>query len=477
MRLNSSEFNGIPVTIQLPSGTSSFSGGFVFDSTFRSSEVRIEGVPGTVIGRSSAGRRRRLTVSKSDPPMFTLSPGTTTRVILIGLRIEGKLEVKGGSLEVNNCTLDGLHSDADAAASDEGAIGLYVSGGNAVLNRTTVVSFEGGGMKVAGLQNAKLLEVTSSIIRLNGRSSAARIGGISAIGGTADVTNTLIEDNGYDSPDCDAGRCVQGGGLRVDVSGNAILRAGTLLRQNKAYEGRSIYVSRDSLEPNTVQGPNNIPFPVVYHLPAPPAHFIVIVERAVTNSKLRKGLIDENYPFECAPGNYGANTDRDVQSTPRCSGPCTAGYYCPLATIQPIMCSMGTYCPRGSAIETSCPAGTFGPQQGLSNVDQCQTCKAGTQCPIGSEAPTKCAPGSYAPINGTATCSLCGSGYYQDAFEQTSCKICTPGHACPMGSASPTPCPAGFYASAAGLNDTSQCTVRKLASYCVSQRSALWPNF
>ena len=447
----------MPVTIQVPSGVSMLSS-FVFDSTITASEVRIEGSPGTVISRDSVGRRRRLQVSDDDPPIFVLRSSTTTHVILRDLRIEGKIRVEGGSLEVNNCTLDGLHSEADAAASGQGAIGLHVSGGHVVLSQTTIVSFEGGGIEVAGLRDAKLLQIESSVIRLNGRSGAARMGGISTIGGTVDVANSLIEDNGFASRDCDAG-CVRGGGLRVDASGNAILRAGTLLWRNKAYEGRSIYVTRDSREPDAVQG---IPFPVVYHLPAPPAHFVVIVERLSTISQLRKGsLIDDNYPFECAAGNFGRFATREVQSTPRCSGLCPAGYYCPLATVEPIECSKGTYCPEGSTAEISCPPGTYGGEVGLSNAAQCLTCGAGTQCPARSAAPTACAAGSHAPRDGSASCSPCSPGLYQDQTMQTSCKLCISGHYCPAGSASPIACTAGYFSKRAGLNASSQCTVRE----------------
>lgn len=168
---------------------------------------------------------------------------------------------------------------------------------------------------------------------------------------------------------------------------------------------------------------------------------------------------DENYPFECAPGKFGGDTSRLAQSSPRCSGPCPQGKYCPLATIEPIECDFGTFCPEGSAVETNCPPGTYGAGRGQTDISQCQTCRAGTQCPVGSSEEIPCAPGSHAPAAGSVSCTACPPGSYQDATQQTSCKLCIPGHYCGVGSPSPTACPAGYYAPLSGLNTSSQCAV------------------
>ena len=39
---------------------------------------------------------------------------------------------------------------------------------------------------------------------------------------------------------------------------------------------------------------------------------------------------------------------------------CPAGYYCPVATNQPIDCSRGSYCVAGVEVPTPCPIGTYG---------------------------------------------------------------------------------------------------------------------
>ena len=407
-------------------------------------------------------------------PVFKLSSGTTARVYLINLRIEGKILVEGGFLELINSTLDGQHDASQTVAGDQGAIGLDVQdNGHATLKSSHLTSFSGGGASVSG---GATLEIESSVIKDNGRSSAARFGGVQVTGGMAVITSTLIENNGFVNSDCASDQCVRGGGIRLVPGaasfGRVELKSGTQLQGNMAYEGRSIYIHRDvaeSWKDRACTNPNVRPSkqPVTYELPAPPAHYVVIMGKGLTTAEISKGLIDENYPFECAPGKYGADVSRDVQATPRCSGPCPEGFSCPVATVEPQICARSTYCPEGSATETSCPAGTFGAQQGQSNIAQCQTCKAGTECPIGSAEQKPCAPGSYAKINGSAVCTPCGAGSYQDESEQLSCKTCIPGHACPSGSASPKPCPAGFYASDFGLNETIQCTVRQLASLTI----------
>ena len=441
--LMSDDVAGLPVTISIPNGTSQMFSGFVFDSRLQVSEVRLEGVPGTIL-RSYAPSRRRLAISASDSPIFKILPGTTTRVVLSNLQIEGSVRVEGGTLEMRNCTLHGLHSES--AVASQGAVGLEASGGKTIFIEGEIISFEGGGVSVL----AGTVELENSVIRYNGRSSTARIGGVKVDGGLVTLSTTLIEDNGYISETCAGGlSCVNGGGLKVDSAGRAVLRAGTLLRGNKAFSGSSIYVSSSVTQPT----------PVRYELPAPLAHYILImdIDKGLSYSDLPSGLVDETYPFECGAGKYGIDALRDVQASPRCSGVCPAGYYCPVATIEPNICSNGTYCPRGSSVETSCPPGTFGVRQGLSDITQCRICREGTQCLAGSAIESPCSPGSYATANGSSSCSLCLPGTYQDNFEQTSCKQCLSGHFCGAGSASPVACPAGYFSAQLGLNSSSQC--------------------
>ena len=466
--------DNLPVSIKIPSGSFEMASAFVFDHRINASEVRIEGEPGTVIRRaSSSGGGRRLAVLDSEPAIFTILPradgGAGARVFLSNLIIQGKIKVQGGSMELNNCTLDGQHTSADAASA-VGAIGVTVSGGSAKLNDSRIVFFEGGGAKVNGSGN---LDLIGSVVQYNGRSSSARFGGVEITGGLAVIANTIIEQNGYVHESCIAFMdCVRGGGVRLISEssgfGRVELKDGTQIKNNQAYAGRSIFI--DKTVSNFWSGractsdARPALQPLTYELPAPPAHFVVIMDKGSSIAEITGGLIDEHYPFECAPGKYGADMGRDTQATPRCSGPCPAGRYCPLATVEPIICSRGTYCPQGSDNEINCPEGTYGLSTGLSALSQCSVCQAGTHCPEGSAAEIACAPGSYAATNQAAICTPCEPGRYQDQAAQANCKSCIPGHYCTIGSAAPVACPAGYHAAETGLNTSSQCKVSTSAA-------------
>ena len=102
-----------------------------------------------------------------------------------------------------------------------------------------------------------------------------------------------------------------------------------------------------------------------------------------------------------------------IQSTPRCQASCPAGFWCPIATAEPIVCSNGTYCPRGSQAELDCPPGTYGGRPLLTQESDCITCAPGTQCPARSSAEVPCSPGTHAPGNGSALCQTCSASNAQ----------------------------------------------------------------
>ena len=316
---------GRPVTIQIPSGSTTFDG-FVFDNRTAASVVRIEGQPGllTTIGRRGAtssaegqsavaASRRRLAVSGIDPPIFSLRAGTAARVYLSNLRIEGKVYVEDGVLELNNCTLDGLHSPepsassattgTDACVSDDEtcqslrAIGIYVTGGSVVLTDTQVSGFEQGGMDIL----AGGVTAHGGTIRHNGRSASARFGGVQVAGGTLALNGTMVEGNGFVHRDCTANRCVQGGGLRLGSFkgsyGRASLMAGAQLKDNQAYAGSSVYIENYVADEWRKQFDQNLPIshqryrnPVTYDLPTLPAHYVVIMGEGST-AEISKGLM------------------------------------------------------------------------------------------------------------------------------------------------------------------------------------------
>ena len=44
--------------------------------------------------------------------------------------------------------------------------------------------------------------------------------------------------------------------------------------------------------------------------------------------------------------------------------PCTAGQYCPSASVVELSCPQGSYCVANSSVPTPCPKGTYGDRAG-----------------------------------------------------------------------------------------------------------------
>lgn len=173
----------------------------------------------------------------------------------------------------------------------------------------------------------------------------------------------------------------------------------------------------------------------------------------------------ETFVFPCPGGRFGNSTGL---TTSDCSGVCTAGYYCPLASITPTanLCPAGSYCPEGSAEPILCPAGSFGNETGLSHSSCSGSCSAGYYCPQGSTSAKEiiCPLGSYCP-DGTryGTEFICPLGTYNDEpglAAISDCPICEAepgaGYVCARGSSqSPSEdvilCPEGHYCTGIGL--------------------------
>lgn len=177
-------------------------------------------------------------------------------------------------------------------------------------------------------------------------------------------------------------------------------------------------------------------------------------------------------------GRYGAESGL---SSALCSGPCTAGYYCPAGSIvsTPEECgSNSVYCPEGSFQPTAvsqgyytsggtpftrthqlkcekgffctergekhgCIAGSYGDSDGLFNA-----CSGPSPPPFPcSSSSGFCEPGFYCPVNSTNPRSVpCPAGTYgsSSGLSSSNCSaLCPVGHYCPEGSLSPVPCPAG----------------------------------
>ena len=142
----------------------------------------------------------------------------------------------------------------------------------------------------------------------------------------------------------------------------------------------------------------------------------------------------------CPVGVYGTTEGLYERG---CTEMCTAGTYCPLGSVDPIVCDAGHYCPNGQD-RIACPAGTYGATSGLGSSSCTGLCTRGYYCPEGSTSTTQiiCPAGRYGATDGLATglCSgECDAGYYcpegSTSFKQIAC-----GGAhlfCPVGSSQP----------------------------------------
>jgi hypothetical protein len=157
----------------------------------------------------------------------------------------------------------------------------------------------------------------------------------------------------------------------------------------------------------------------------------------------------------CPAGVYGSVTGLANSS---CSGNCTAGYICPMGSINAtgFVCSVGKYsaggvgscsnCSAGRFGNSSglpsagcsglCPAGRFGSTSGMS-APLCEgACTAGYACPAGSVNATSavCAAGLYSFV-GAGVCTACQAGLYGSVVGWTSASCRPPvgiGWFCPM---------------------------------------------
>jgi len=147
--------------------------------------------------------------------------------------------------------------------------------------------------------------------------------------------------------------------------------------------------------------------------------------------------VDTMEPIQCHAGRFGNATQLPNSS---CSGPCPAGYWCDVGTVEPsVLCSAGHYCPEGTTERLQCPAGRYGSKRGYATYECEALCPAGYQCPVGAESYLfyPCTAGKYCPSSGSI-------------FELT----CPQRHFCPMACAEPVPCSAGRYGNMVGQRDS-----------------------
>ena len=135
---------------------------------------------------------------------------------------------------------------------------------------------------------------------------------------------------------------------------------------------------------------------------------------------------DSKVKVPCPAGKYGEI--HGAKSEVEGCKPCTAGYYCEVATQGPltksIICPPGHFCPEGTktAFQNPCPNGQYNNEIGIERSNQCKSCPPGrycvggdptgdTLCPTGHYCPGKtssenqnpCTAGTYTELRG-ATC-------------------------------------------------------------------------
>ena len=219
-----------------------------------------------------------------------------------------------------------------------------------------------------------------------------------------------------------------------------------------------------------------------------------------------EGQIDESDCSPCTPGSYcsienrpeptgvcqagcyceGANDVTNVGAYDICQEPCSRGKFCPSNSTEETPCPEGTYqpqdrkeecliCPPGfkcpekemvapelcgkgyyceentdSFTGTACPLGTYSQQDGINQVEQCQSCPLGKYCDIvGSETPGQdCRAGH-----------ICtgGSQIPNPTTDEENGRLCPQGAYCPSGALEPIECPIGTYFPNEGADDINDC--------------------
>ena len=218
---------------------------------------------------------------------------------------------------------------------------------------------------------------------------------------------------------------------------------------------------------------------------------------------------DSNDPafkcIKCPPGSFG-NESGLFDS--RCSGLCSAGYYCVAGSTSSTQFSCGSnafYCPEGSALpieapsgrktiggdadgmsrtaavlcspgfycqngmEIPCPTGYFGNFSGLATAECSGKCLPGSYCPSPSAVPISCSLGHYCPDGLVQIPCSAGKFGATIGLKDSSCSgFCSLGHYCPSGSSSATqvPCPAGRFGALNGLGNSNCSGLCHEGYYC-----------
>lgn len=124
-------------------------------------------------------------------------------------------------------------------------------------------------------------------------------------------------------------------------------------------------------------------------------------------------------PVLCPAGRFGSAT---LLTAATCNGACTAGYFCVAGSTSATatICPLGSYCPASSSVATACAAGLYGSTTALATSSCTGPCTAGYWCPLGASSATAnaCAAGYYCPPAAGAAIA-CPLGTYASVTRST----------------------------------------------------------
>ena len=169
----------------------------------------------------------------------------------------------------------------------------------------------------------------------------------------------------------------------------------------------------------------------------------------------------------CPAGRFGSVTGLNSID---CSGPCSAGYFCPASSTsseQQACGDIGLYCPGGSGSPLPVPSGHYSTP--LSALESRRTsyslCEIGYYCSSGRRS--LCAAGNFGNSTGLTVSSCsgpCSAGYYckEGSLVPVQYECGNQTVFCPMGSSSPAPVPIDFFS----LPEAGPESIREEAAQC-----------
>ncbi|GBG24881.1 Sushi, von Willebrand factor type A, EGF and pentraxin domain-containing protein 1 [Hondaea fermentalgiana] len=185
--------------------------------------------------------------------------------------------------------------------------------------------------------------------------------------------------------------------------------------------------------------------------------------------------------FPCPARTYRTTSRGESENS--CSI-CTSGYYCEVATVDPVICPKGYYCLTASSAPKACPIGRYGNFTGLTSGAACTPCPGGYYCDgQGLTQPTDLCDEGYYCMEGsyTSTPNAAGTNWTYELGDELESAlvfadigdICPPGYFCPRGSAMPIACDPGTFNSVEGATSSDACLDCTPGHYCAGAGNAV----